>query len=159
MVADAIPMGTDVPEEPYVIPFGRAEVKREGTDVTVVATMLMVHKAIHAAKILEEEDISVEVIDPRTLVPLDRGTIAASVKKTSRAIVVTEDNITCGTSAELAQTVYEVAYHCLKAPVIRVASLDSPIPHAPAGEQFMIPTKEKIADAIRQVVGRKACLV
>jgi pyruvate dehydrogenase E1 component beta subunit len=142
----------EVPEEEYTIPFGKAEVKREGADVTVVATMYMVRKALSAAKQLEKEGLSVEVVDPRTLTPLDRRAIVASVKKTGRIVVVSEDCKTAGVSAEIAAVVAEEALDYLDAPVKRVAEPDTPIPFSPPLEQYVIPDEKAIIKAVKEVV-------
>ena len=146
------PVEAEVPEEEYTIPFGKADVKREGSDVTVIATSYMVHKAIIAAGALEREGVSVEVVDPRTLTPLDRPTIVASVKKTGRAVVVTEDCKTAGVSAEIAAVLAEEAIDYLDAPVKRVAEPDTPIPFSPPLEQYVIPDEKAIVKAVREVI-------
>lgn len=143
----------EVPESEYVIPFGQAEVKREGKDVTVVATLLMLHKAFNVAEQLEAEGISVEIVDPRTLVPLDRETIVNSVKKTGRLVIVEEDNVSYGWGAEIAATVAQEAIGFLDAPIIRVATPDIPIPAAPSLEAQIIPDEAKIRQAILRVIG------
>ena len=146
------PIEGEVPEEEYTIPFGKADVKREGADVTVVATMYMVQKALNAAKELEKEGLSVEVVDPRTLTPLDRRAIISSVKKTGRIVVVSEDCKTAGVSAEIAAVVAEEALDYLDAPVKRVAEPDTPIPFSPPLEQYVIPTEKTIVKAVKEVV-------
>lgn len=146
------PIEGEVPEEEYLVPFGLADIKREGSDVTVVATLYMVHKALNAAETLEKEGISLEVIDPRTLTPLDKKTILSSVKKTGRIIVVSEDCKTAGASAEIAAVVAEEAIDYLDAPIKRVAGQDAPIPFSPPLEQYVIPNEEKIIEAIKEVV-------
>lgn len=140
------------PPEEYTIPFGVADVKRSGGDVTVVATSLMVHKSLAAAEALEEEGIDVEVIDPRTLVPLDRETILKSVEKTSRLVIVSEDVCTCGFTAEIAAIVAEEGMMSLDAPIKRVAVPDTPIPFAPVMERAVIPNEQKIIEAIKFVL-------
>jgi len=140
------------PADDYCIPFGVADIKRSGTDVTVVATSYMLHKAIKAAKTLAREGISVEVIDPRTLVPLDQETILASVEKTGRLVVVSEDVLTCGVAAEIAAMVAEHGLFYLDAPIQRVSVPDTPIPFAPDCEKTVIPQEETIEKAIRAVV-------
>ena len=142
----------DVPKEAYAIEFGMAEVRRHGKDITVVATMLMVHKALEAAAELAKEGIELEVIDPRTLVPLDVETILQSVMKTNRLIVAVEDHRTCGVSAEIAAIAAERAFAYLDAPPRRVASLDVPIPFAPIAEQHVIPNTGDIIKAARQLM-------
>ena len=141
-----------VPEEEYTIPFGVADVKKEGKDVTVVATLYMVHKALTAAKELSEQDIKAEVIDPRTIVPLDKKAIINSVKKTGRLVIVSEDCKTAGVSAEIAATVAEEALDYLDAPVKRVTEPDTPIPFSPPLEQFVIPSEKSIIKAVKEIV-------
>ena len=146
------PIEGEIPENEYVVPFGMADVKRQGSDVTVVATLYMVHKALNAAGMLESEGISVEVIDPRTLTPLDRKSIVSSVKKTGRLVIVTEDCKTAGVSAEIAALAAEEALDYLDAPIKRVAAADTPIPFSPPLEQFVIPNEKAIIKAVKEVV-------
>ena len=146
------PIEGEVPEEEYTVPLGVADVKREGEDVTVVATLYMVHKALEVAEKLETEGISVEVVDPRTLTPLDKQTIIKSVKKTGRLVVVSEDCKTAGVSAEIAAVVAEEAIDYLDAPIKRVAEPDTPIPFSPPLEQYVIPNEKSIIKAVREVV-------
>lgn len=146
------PVEGEVPEEEYTIPFGVAEVKRKGSDVTVVATMYMVHKARNAAAELGEEGLSVEVIDPRTLTPLDKKAIVDSVKKTGRLVIVSEDCKTGGVSAEISSVVAEEAIDYLDAPIKRVTGADTPIPFSPPLEQYVIPDEKAIIKAIKEVV-------
>ncbi len=141
-----------VPEEPYTIPFGVADIKREGKDVTIVAVAMMVHRALEAAKELEKEGISVEVIDLRTLVPLDKETIINSVRKTHRLLVVDEDYLSYGMSGEIVAIVAENALEYLDAPPRRVAVPDVPIPYSNTLEDFVIPSAERIAQAVRELV-------
>ena len=143
-----------IPEDDYVVPFGMADVKREGSDVTIVATLFMVHKALAAAEQLREEGISVEVVDPRTLTPLDRPAIVKSVKKTGRLVVVSEDCRTAGVSAEIAAVVAEEALDYLDAPIRRVAEPDTPIPFSPALEKAVIPDEKSIVKAVKEIVAR-----
>ncbi|MCK5563384.1 alpha-ketoacid dehydrogenase subunit beta, partial [Candidatus Bathyarchaeota archaeon] len=133
-----------VPEEEYTVPLGVADVKRKGEDVTIVATLYMVNKSLAAAEELSKQGISVEVVDPRTLVPLDKQAIINSVKKTGRIVIVTEDCKTGGVSAEIAAVVAEEAIDYLDAPVKRVAEPDTPIPFSPPLERFVIPDEKKI---------------
>jgi pyruvate dehydrogenase E1 component beta subunit len=142
----------EVPEDDYLVPFGVADIKREGTDVTVVATLYMVHKALAAAQTLAQEGVNVEVIDPRTLTPLDKTTIVKSVKKTGRVVVVSEDCKTTGVSAEIAAVVAEEAIDYLDAPIKRVTGADTPIPFSPTLEQFVIPNEKSIVKAVKEVV-------
>jgi pyruvate/2-oxoglutarate/acetoin dehydrogenase E1 component len=144
----------EVPEEEYLIPFGRAVVRREGTDLTVVALAKMMHDALAVAEELEGEGISMEVIDPRTLNPLDRETIRASVAKTGRLVVVDEACITGGAAAELAALVVEddKIFGRMKAAPRRVCGLDVPIPYSPPMELYALPDREKIKSAVREVM-------
>lgn len=146
------PVEGEVPEEEYTVPFGVADVKREGVDVTVVATLYMVHKALESAKKLEGEGVSVEVVDLRTLAPLDKQAIVKSVKKTGRVVIVSEDCKTGGVSGEIAAVVAEEALDYLDAPVKRVAEPDTPIPFSPPLEQYVIPDEKAIIKAVKAVV-------
>jgi len=143
-----------VPSNEYRAPFGVAEVKREGNDVTIVATLYMVHKALGAAEQLNREGISAEVVDPRTLSPLDIKAIVDSVKKTGRLVIVTEDCKTAGVSAEIAAVVAEEALDYLDAPIKRVAEPDTPIPFSPSMENFVIPNETSIVQAVKNVVSK-----
>ena len=140
------------PEEEYYLPFGAADIKRRGSDVTVVATGYMLHKSIKAAKSLEKEGIGAEIIDPRTLVPLDKETIINSVEKTGRLVIVSEDVITCGFASEIAAVVAENALFSLDAPIKRVCVPHTPIPFAPNNEMMVIPQEANIIDAIKSVI-------
>ena len=146
------PVEDEVPEEEYTIPFGAADVKREGADVTIFATLYMVHKALNAAKQLEKEEVDAEVVDPRTLTPLDKQAIIRSVKKTGRLVIVSEDCKTAGVSAEIAAMVAEEAVDYLDAPIKRVAEPDTPIPFSPPLEQYIIPDEKAIMKAVKKVV-------
>jgi pyruvate/2-oxoglutarate/acetoin dehydrogenase E1 component len=147
-------MEGEVPEEEYLIPFGEAVIRREGTDVTVVALAKMLHDALAVAEELGREGISIEVIDPRTLNPIDRKTIKASVAKTGRLVVVDEACITCGAAAEFTAFVVEDAeiFRRLKSSPKRVCGLDVPIPYSPPMERYALPDREKIKAAIREVM-------
>jgi len=142
----------NVPEEEYLIPFGVADVKREGEDVTVVAKLLMVHKSLAAAEKLDKEGISVEIIDPRTLVPFDKETVIKSVKKTGRLIIVEEDTKMGGWGAEIAAMIAEEALDYLDAPIKRVSALDTPIPASPPLEDYVIPNEERMIEAVKEIV-------
>jgi len=142
----------EVPDEEYLIPFGKARVHREGDDVTIWGTFLMVHKAIEAADELAKQGISAEVIDPRTLVPLDKKTLIDSVKKTGRLVLVTEETKTGATTAEIAAIVQEEAFDWLDAPIKRVNAPDTPVPFSPPLEQVFIPDKDRIISAVREIV-------
>jgi len=141
-----------VPEGPYEIPLGVANLVREGSDVTIVATGLMVGKAVEASERLKP-DISVEVIDPRTLVPLDEEAILRSVQKTGRLVVVDEDYERCGFSAEVAAIAAEKAFKHLTSPVIRVATPNVPIPFSPVLEKHLLPSTDKIVRAVNGLLG------
>ena len=141
-----------VPEEEYLIPFGVANVKREGTDITMVATSSMVQVAMKAAEILAAEGISAEVIDPRTIVPLDEETILASVRKTSRAMVIDEGHQNFGVTAEIAARIAEQCFYHLDAPVQRMGAMDVPVPFSPALEDLTVPTPDSVAARARAVV-------
>jgi pyruvate/2-oxoglutarate/acetoin dehydrogenase E1 component len=143
-----------VPDEEYTIPFGKADVKREGTDVTVVALAWLVHETLAAAEELGKEGISVEVVDPRTLVPLDTDTIRRSVQKTGRLVIADEAGPTAGFSAEVAAVATEDAptFARLQAPVKRVCALQVPIPYSPILESHVFPDRKRIIAGIREVL-------
>ena len=149
----AIDASSEIPAEDYIVPLGKGVVRREGHDITIIGTLLMMHLALAAADQLASEGISAEVIDPRTLVPFDWELVKASVMKTSRAVVVEEGPRRGGWSAEIAATLGESLSDYLTAPVVRVASPDIPVPFAPPMEDFYRPNAEKIVAAVRQVVG------
>jgi pyruvate dehydrogenase E1 component beta subunit len=133
-----------VPEGDYTIPFGVADIKRPGSDITIVATSSMVQVALAAAEMLENIDISAEVIDPRTMFPLDKQTLIESAKKTSRAIVVDEGYERYGVTAELAASIAEGAFYYLDAPVKRMGAMDVPVPFSPVLEDLTVPTPEGV---------------
>ncbi len=139
----------EVPEESYTIEFGKADIKREGTDVTVVATSKMVHSALEAAEILAKDGISLEVVDPRTVQPLDTDTILASVKKTHALVIAHEAVGFAGPGAEIAAQVAEKAFDYLDAPITRVAAPFCPVPFSPPLEQAFIPGAQDIVKAVR----------
>jgi len=143
----------EVPENIEPIPFGRASIPREGTDLTIFASSWMVRRSLEASELLASEGISVEVVDPRTLVPLDEEAILRSVAKTGRLLVVDECHLRCGVGAEIAATVAEHAYGDLLAPIRRLATLDVPVPFSPPLEQYVEPTTAKILAAARSVTG------
>jgi len=149
----AIDASSDIPEGDYVVPLGKGIVKREGSDVTIIGTLLMMHRALVAAEQLAAEGISAEVIDPRSLVPFDWDLVRASVMKTTRAVVVEEGPRRGGWGAEIAATLSESLSDYLTAPVAREASPDIPVPFSPRMEDFYRPTPERIADAARRAVG------
>lgn len=141
-----------VPETDYLVPLGKAAVVREGKDVTLIAIAWMVDIALDAAKKLEADGISAEVIDVRSLVPLDKDTILGSVRKTGRAVVIDEAHKTGSAASEIAATIAEEAFSALRAPVRRVCSLDVPIPFSPAMENFVIPDSAKVIAAVQDVL-------
>ena len=141
-----------VPEEEFLIPFGEANVLREGSDVTLIGTSSMRQVCEKAGEMLAADGISAEVIDPRTIVPLDEATILESVKRTSRAIVVDEGHQNFGTTAEIAARISEKAFYHLDAPVIRMGAMDVPIPFSPALEDLTVPTPEAVAENARKIV-------
>lgn len=143
-----------VPTGEYLIPFGQADVKRAGTDLTVVATSSMVPVALQAAEQLQAEGISLEVIDPRTLAPLDMETIIGSVKKTERAVVIDEGCLSFGVTAELAAQIAEHAFFYLDAPVRRIAALDIPVPFSPALEFPSIPDAARVVATVKETLNR-----
>jgi pyruvate dehydrogenase E1 component beta subunit len=140
------------PEDDYTIPFGVADIKRQGRDVTIVATGFMVHQALQAAQVLEKQGIDVEVIDPRTLAPLDKETILRSVAKTSRLVIVSEDVMTCGVAAEISALVAEYGIFSLDAPIKRISVPDTPIPFAPIMERAVIPQVERITGVVKALL-------
>jgi 2-oxoisovalerate dehydrogenase E1 component len=142
----------DVPEEEYTVPLGVAEVKREGADVTIVAYSRMVLFVLEAAEELAEEGIEAEVVDLRTLKPLDIDTIVNSVKKTNKVVIVHEGYRTCGVGAEVSAQIMEKCFDYLDAPIVRVAGADVPIPMSPVLEEAAIPSMEKIIEAVRQII-------
>ena len=146
-----------VPDDDYAIPLGKADVKREGSDVTVVALAWLVHEALAAAEVLEKEGVSVEIVDPRTLVPLDAAAIRASVQKTGRLVIADEAGPTAGFSAEVATVATEDAatFARLKAPVKRVCALPVPIPYSPILERAVFPDRDRIVAGVREVLGGK----
>lgn len=145
----------DVPEDSYTIPLGKADVKREGSDVSIVATAIMVHRALEAAEELEKEGISVEVIDPRTLVPLDEETIVQSVSKTGRAVVVHEAVKRGGYGGEIASMIAESdAFDYLDAPIKRLGGASSPIPYNPELEKAHVPQVPDIIQAVKETLNK-----
>jgi pyruvate dehydrogenase E1 component beta subunit len=142
----------EIPEEEYTIPLGVADVKREGEDVTILATSRMVLNALTAADTLADEGISAEVVDPRTLMPLDKESILNSVKKTNRLLIAHEAVGRAGFGAEIAALVVREAFDYLDAPIERVAAKPVPVPFAPVMENFVIPDSGQIVDAARKLV-------
>ena len=142
----------EVPDEEYLIPFGEAETKREGEDVTVVAVGPMVGKALEAGVILEDDGYDIEIVDPRTLSPLDTETIRASVGKTGRAVICEEDSSFAGTGAEIAAMIAENCFKDLQAPVVRVGMPHVPMPFAPPLADSVVPQVDSVVDAVRRVM-------
>lgn len=146
---DAVNSAGEIPDAEYVIPFGEAAIRREGKDVTIVANLLMSHRAQEAAEELADEGISCEVIDPRTLVPFDYETVIESLRKTHKLLIVHEDNYSCGWGAQLASYIAEKEIFLLDAPISRLATPDIPIPFSPPLESFVIPSKDRIRESAR----------
>lgn len=142
----------EVPDDDYVVPFVQADVKREGTDLTVIAYGLMLHYTLEAAERVAQDGISVEVVDPRTLNPLDKDTLLGSVKKTGKALIVHEDNLTLGLGAEIASLIAGEAFEFLDAPVMRLAGPDIPaVPFSQPMQELFMPNPDKIEAAIRKL--------
>jgi pyruvate/2-oxoglutarate/acetoin dehydrogenase E1 component len=146
------PLKGSVPEEDYTIPLGQADVKREGKDITVVALSTMVHEALKAAEDLAREGVEVEVVDPRTLVPLDLTTIVHSVKKTNRLMVVEPGSQRGGAGAEIIACIVKEAFDYLDSPPVRLAVPDTPIPFASSMENYVLPDRTKIGEEIRRLL-------
>jgi acetoin:2,6-dichlorophenolindophenol oxidoreductase subunit beta len=145
----------EVPDDDdFLIPFGVADVKREGEDVTVIATSSMVRVAQAAAELLADDGISLEIVDPRTLVPLDTATIVKSVEKTGRVIVVDEGHQSYGVTAEIAARIADQAFWALDAPVKRLGAMDVPVPFSPPLEDVTVPTPDRVAQTARELVGK-----
>jgi 2-oxoisovalerate dehydrogenase E1 component beta subunit len=142
----------EVPEEDYIVPLGRAIVRREGRDATIVTFGAMMHTAMEAAEALAAEGVEVEVLDLRTLAPLDRDAILTSVAKTSRVAALYEAPRTGGIGGEIAALIAEDAFEFLDAPVMRIASLDTPVPYSPPLEAAFMPTRDKVIAAVKQLV-------
>lgn len=145
---DALQTSGEVPETDYTVEFGKAAIRRKGTDLTIVANLLMNYRAQEAAALAAKNEISCEVIDPRSLMPFDYETVEASVKKTGKLLIVHEDVYTNGWGAQLSAHFAEKCIYDLDAPVTRIATPDTPIPFAPNLENFVIPSKERIYQAI-----------
>jgi acetoin:2,6-dichlorophenolindophenol oxidoreductase subunit beta len=142
-----------VPEEEYLVPIGKADIKREGKDITIIATSFMVHESLKAAEELEKDGISVEVVDPRTLVPLDIDTLVSSVKKTKRALIVHEAVERCGIGAEISALLNEKAFDSLDAPVTRLAGINVSLPQNWHLEKVCIPNVETIKEKVKSILG------
>ena len=142
----------EVPEEDYIVPIGKAALRREGTDLSIVTFGAMVHTALEAATRLAADGVEAEVLDLRSLAPLDRDALLTTVAKTSRVLILHEATLTGGIGGELAAIVAEEAFEYLDAPVMRVASLDAPVPYAPPLEAAFLPTVDKVAEAAKRLV-------
>ena len=142
----------EVPDDEYVVPIGVAALRTVGSDLSIISYGATVHLCVEVARMLEREGSSVEVVDLRSLAPLDRESVLESVRKTSRALVVHEANLTAGFGAEIAALIAEEAFDYLDAPVARVASLDVPVPFSPPLEMAMLPSVDKIAQAARKLL-------
>jgi 2-oxoisovalerate dehydrogenase E1 component beta subunit len=141
----------ELPEGEYLVPIGKAAVKREGRHLTIISYAAMLHTSLEAAETLAREGIECEVIDLRTLLPLDKETILASVKKTNKLLIVHEDTRTGGIAGEIAAIVCEGAFDDLDGPIVRVTSLDTPVPYSPPLEEHFLPNAEKIVTAAREL--------
>ncbi len=143
----------EVPDDEYLVPIGQAAVKRAGSDVTIIAIGYMVSQALKAAKSLEEDGISAEVIDPRSLIPLDEETFLSSVAKTHNVLVVDEGHLRCGAAAEISAVIADKGFDSLDAPVKRLAAPDVPVPFSPPLEKFILPNDKKISATVREMLG------
>jgi pyruvate dehydrogenase E1 component beta subunit len=144
-----------VPEDEYLIPFGKAVIRHPGNRVTLVAMSLMVHRAMQAAARLEKEGISVEVIDPRTLAPFDKETILTSVAKTGHLVIVDEAYASCGVSAEIAAIIASEALYDLDAPIRRICTLPAPHAFSPSLDNYLVPSVDRIVSEVAALVGEK----
>lgn len=145
----------EVPDDGYTIPFGKADIKRQGKDLTIIATSYMVKMSLDAAVILAQEGIEAEVVDPRTLVPLDEETLINSVKKTGKVLIVYEAWKRLGAGSEIASLLAEKAFSYLEAPILRVAAENVPIPFSPVLENFVLPSKNKIIKGAKKLLGKE----
>lgn len=145
----------EVPDDGYTIPFGKADIKRQGKDLTIIATSYMVKMSLDAAVILAQEGIEAEVVDPRTLVPLDEETLINSVKKTGKVLIVYEACKRLGAGTEIVALLAEKAFSYLEAPILRVAAENVPIPFSPVLENFVLPNKNKIVKGAKKLLGKE----
>jgi 2-oxoisovalerate dehydrogenase E1 component beta subunit len=141
----------EIPADDYTVPLGKAIVRREGRDLTILSYAAMMHTSLEAAEALAKEGIEAEVVDLRTLLPLDEETILRSVKKTNRCLVVHEDTKTGGIAGEIAAILFEKAFHDLDGPLVRVTSLDTPVPYAPTLEDAFLPNAQKVFAAAKEL--------
>jgi pyruvate dehydrogenase E1 component beta subunit len=145
-------MEGEVPDDQeYIVPLGKADIKRTGKDISIITHSNMVNMALDAAGILEKDGISVEIVDLRSIKPMDTETIVNSVKKTSRALCLQETWLTCSVAAEVAAVIADKAFDYLDAPVKRLGSLDCPVPFAPDLEKFVLPSVDKIVKAVKEM--------
>ena len=149
--AGALNSSSEVPSDDYTIPFGKAAIRREGKDITIVANLLMSYRAQEAAAELEKEGISREILDPRYLLPFDYETVVESVRKTGKLMIVHEDTYNCGWGAQVASYFAEHEIFLLDAPIVRVAALDTPVPFSPVLENYVIPSKDRIVEEARKL--------
>ena len=147
-----LPVKGEVPEEEYQLPIGVGEIKRQGSDITIVATGHLVPIAINVSKELEKKGISLEVLDPRTLLPLDKNLIQESVSKTGRAIIFDDSNRTCGFAAEISAILAEECFGHLKKPIIRVTRPNVPVPFSPPLEEYVLPDENKLIKAVFKMI-------
>jgi pyruvate dehydrogenase E1 component beta subunit len=142
----------DVPEEIYTIPLGKGDIKRKGEDITVVAVGHLVNTALKASKTLEDNGISIEIFDPRTLLPLDKKLLKKSIGKTGRLVIIDDSNRTCGFAAEISAYVSEECFDYLKAPIKRVTRADVPVPFSRVMESYVLPDEKKLIDAVLRLL-------
>ena len=141
----------ELPEEDIIVPIGEADIKREGRDITIVTYGSMVHISLDAAETLANEGIECEIVDLRSLLPFDKAMILDSVRKTNRVLIVHEDVLTGGIGGEISAVISEEAFEQLDAPIMRIASIDTPVPYSPPLENFFLPNKEKVTNALRKL--------
>lgn len=139
----------EIPDEDFIVPIGKADIKREGSDISIITYSTGVHWSLEAAEVLSKEGVEIEVVDLRSLIPLDKDTVLQSVKKTGKVLIVHEDTLTGGIGGEIAAIISEKAFEYLDAPIKRVASLDTPVPYAPTIEDYFLPNTKKVVDAAR----------
>ncbi len=142
---------SEVPEDDYIVPIGKADIKREGSDITVITYHNGVHWSLDAANTMKQEGVEVEIVDLRTLLPLDKETILNSVKKTGKVLIVHEDTLTGGIGGEISALITEHAFEFLDAPIRRVASLDTPVPFAPTLEEAFLPSAKKVLVELKKL--------
>jgi len=141
----------EVPEDDYLVPIGKGDVKREGRDISIITYGSMVHVSMEAAEVLSKEGLQCEIVDLRSLLPFDKELILQSVKKTNRVLIVHEDTKTGGIGGEIAAVITEEAFEYLDAPILRLASIDSPVPFSPPLEEYFMPNAQKITEALRKL--------